>query len=389
MQIPNLDYNYWLNGWNNAIGNAKAYSNINIIPWSNFQGTLLQCEAEILNITNKQDLSDEDIFRAIDLINQWGGKTSRMFYAIKNNQNVSSRQLIMEEQNLSYYKEGINLARANNYDAVDYFKKVNGIGASFMGKHAAFWSGFNMVIIDNKIAGTLGYKNPNSLLSIYNYTEFMNHINSIKINNDLQNPVYVERGIFSFHSNYFDNENTRFKSDITDFTDLNYAIDIADRLNIEVPKYIWDIMPKEKAIDVIGDDSYTYKYLRFELKCDRDILLKCNPDIWLWDEEPLNEYKAIIKKYYSKDVSFIREGMLKRGCDSSFLIFADDSLSDNEELMLDAIRVDVSVGNPILWGSVALKNNLEFLLKAIEINPELREVIDEDDQIATPIKNLL
>ena len=46
-------------------------------------------------------------------------------FAIKNNQNVSSRQLIMEEQNLSYYKEGINLARANNYDAVDYFKKVN------------------------------------------------------------------------------------------------------------------------------------------------------------------------------------------------------------------------------------------------------------------------
>jgi hypothetical protein len=32
---------------------------------------------------------------------------------------------------------------------------------------------------------------------------------------------------------------------------------------------------------------------------------------------------------------------------------------------------------------------LEFLLKAIEINPELREVIDEDDQISTNIKNLL
>jgi hypothetical protein len=57
--------------------------------------------------------------------------------------------------------------------------------------------------------------------------------------------------------------------------------------------------------------------------------------------------------------------------------------------MLDAIRVDVPVGNPILWGSVALKNNLEFLFKAIEINPELREVIDEDDQISINIKNLL
>jgi hypothetical protein len=148
-------------------------------------------------------------------------------------------------------------------------------------------------------------------------------------------------------------------------------------------------MTKDEALDIIEDDTYEFQNLSYELKCDKEILLLCNPDIWLWDEEPLNEYKAIIKKYYSKNVSFIREGLLKSGCDSSFLIFADDSLSDNEKLMLDAIRVDVSVGNPILWGSVSLKNNLEFLLKAIEINPELREVIDEDDQIATSIKNLL
>ena len=240
MKTPELDYNYWLAAWNNAIGNANAYTNINIIPWSNFQGSLNQCEEEILNITTNDNLTDLDVFRAIDLINQWGGKTSRMFYALRNNQNVSSRQLIMEEPNLSYYKEGINLAKANDYNAVDSFKNINGIGPSFMGKHATFWSGFNMVIIDNKIAGTLGYKNPNRLLSIYNYAEFMNHIKIIKINYDLQNPVYVERGIFSFHKNYFDNENTRFKFNIIDFTDLKYAIYIAERLKITVPQYLRD-----------------------------------------------------------------------------------------------------------------------------------------------------
>lgn len=111
METPELDYNYWLAAWNNTIGNATAYTNINIIPWSNFQGSLNQCEEEILNITTNDNLTDLDVFRAIDLINQWGGKTSRMFYALRNNQNVSSRQLIMEEPNLSYYKEGINILK--------------------------------------------------------------------------------------------------------------------------------------------------------------------------------------------------------------------------------------------------------------------------------------
>jgi hypothetical protein len=148
-------------------------------------------------------------------------------------------------------------------------------------------------------------------------------------------------------------------------------------------------MTRDEALDIIKDDYYEFQNLSYEFKCDREILLLCNPDIWLWDEKPLNEYKAIIKKYYSKDVGFIREGLLKRGCDSSFLIFADDSLSDNEELMLDAIKVDVLVGNPILWGSVALKNDLAFLSKAIEINPDLREVIEEDDEISNDLKSLL
>ena len=240
METPDLDYNYWLNGWNNAIGNAIAYSNINIIHWSNFQGTLLQCEAEILNITNIENLSDADIFRAIDLINQWGGKTSRMFYAIRQNQTISYRELVMQNPNLNYYKEGIMLSRANNFDAVNSFLRVDGIGPSFMGKHAAFWSSFNMVIIDNKISGTLGFKNPNRLLSNHNYEEFMNLINNIKTENNLNNPVHVERGIFSFHNNYFDNENTRFKSNINDFTDLEYAIYIAERLDISVPQYLRD-----------------------------------------------------------------------------------------------------------------------------------------------------
>lgn len=235
METPKLNFNHWLKEWNKAIGNAVAYSNKNIAPWSSFQGTLNECETEILKITTKQNPSDSEIFKVIDLINQWGGKTSRMFYTIRRNQTASSREQIMNEPNLSYYKEGVRLSKDNNFNAVNSFIKVNGIGASFMGKHATFWSNFNMVIIDNKIAGVLGFNNPNLLLAQNNYNEFMSHINNIKISNKLETPVNVERSLFSFHNNYFDNNNTRFKNNIIDFTDLNYAIYIAEKLNIPVP----------------------------------------------------------------------------------------------------------------------------------------------------------
>lgn len=236
MERPSLNYNHWLDVWNKNVGNANAYTNINIKPWSNFQGTLNQCESEILNIVNKEFLIDDEIFNAIDLINQWGGKTSRMFYAKRKNQTKSSRELIMENPNLDFYKNGIEMSKKVNFSAVDFFKLVNGIGASFMGKHATFWSSFNMVIIDNKIAGTLGFLSPNRLLVSNSYEEFMNLINSIKIEKKLDNPVQVERAIFSFHSNYFDNENKKFKSKISDFTDLEYALHIAEILKIEVPE---------------------------------------------------------------------------------------------------------------------------------------------------------
>ena len=240
MENPSLNYKHWLDVWNNSIGNVKAYNNVNIIPWSKFKGTLNQCEVEILNIVNKESLNDFEIFRAIDLINQWGGKTSRMFYTKRKNQTMTSRELIMVNPNLDLYKKGIFLSKKHDYNAVDSFKMVNGIGASFMGKHASFWSSFNMVIIDNKIAGTLGFINPNKLLKNNTYEEFMNFINHIKNQNNIDSPVHVERSLFSFHNNYFDNENTKFKSKISDFTDLEYAIHIAEILNINVPPEIRD-----------------------------------------------------------------------------------------------------------------------------------------------------
>jgi hypothetical protein len=174
------------------------------------------------------------------LINQWGGKTSRMFYALRQNQTISYRELVMQNPNLNYYKEGIMLSRANNFDAVNSFLRVDGIGPSFMAKHAQFWSAFNMAILDMKIAFDLGFLTPAQLLANYSYEEFMNHMIGITGANNLNSVVHTERAMFAFHSNYFDNGNTRFKSNITDFTNLRYAIYLAELFNIAVPQYLRD-----------------------------------------------------------------------------------------------------------------------------------------------------
>lgn len=154
-----------------------------------------------------------------------------MFY-VQGKGNKSPRELIMSDPNLQHYKDGIELAKGNDYRAVNEFLKVYGIGHSFMGKHAQFWSNFSMVILDQKIAGTLGYKTPQLLISLNTYNEFMNHINIIRDNNELNNSVEVERALFAFHSNYFDNSNTRFRNGITDYTDQEYANCIAQILDI-------------------------------------------------------------------------------------------------------------------------------------------------------------
>jgi hypothetical protein len=240
MEKPNIDFNYWYNKWHENTGNSIALN----VSYSDFRGTLNELESEILGIVNLSTLTDNDILRAIDLINQWGGKMSRGFYLAKTKRHEDGtilvripRQEIEKRENIDRYKIGINLAKENNLESVNYFRQF-GIGPSYIGKHAYFWSCCNLPIVDAKIAGILGYKSASVLLYNHEYNEVVNHMNVIKTNNNLINVVIVEKAMFAFHKNYFDNSNTQFKNNINDFTDCNYAIYIAKLLDILIPDYI-------------------------------------------------------------------------------------------------------------------------------------------------------
>lgn len=234
--LSKIELEYWAAKypWDET---KQVYTNVNILNYSNFVGNAVDCEKQIMKIISKKSNSDSDILKVIDLINQWGGKTSRMFYSRnKKNNFISPRDRI--HQNLEKYKAGINAAKANNLMAFELFKKVYGISDSFSGKHAMFWSKYNLIVIDNKIAGVLGYKNPSKLFKDYSYEDILNEAKKLAKTLNLENVTIVERALFTFHENYFDNSNTKFNKSIHDFTDLQVAIDVADSLNIKIPNWI-------------------------------------------------------------------------------------------------------------------------------------------------------
>lgn len=238
MQKPKIDYKYWLEKWHNNIGN----SNVRNVSYSSFRGTLHECEEKILEIVNSPNLTDQMILDAIDLINHWGGSESRHFYIDKIKKGLNKEVIIRNprkeislSENLNIYREGIEQAKRNIADSANTFLKIYGIGPSYMGKHAYFWSGLNLVIIDAKIAGCLGYQTSQMLLAKNSYEAVVEFLNSIKVEEKLNHTTEVEKAMFAFHRNYFKNDNSGFKSNIEDKRDLKFAIELAIKLKIQIP----------------------------------------------------------------------------------------------------------------------------------------------------------
>lgn len=238
-----INFKYWIDkyNWNNG---ANVYTNTNITEFSKYNGTPAECVIDINILTseiNEENINQKnsEILKVIDLINQWGGQTSRMFYSrhVKNNFE-SPRDRISSNPNLEIYKQGIILSKKINEKAFSIFRNIYGINESFGGKHAMFWSDFNLIILDNKIAGSLGYKTPKQLLSVLTYQEILNKFRDIQNQNNFANPTMVERAFFAFHNNYFKNNNSEFKNNISDFTDIEEAIKIGSKLDIEIPNKI-------------------------------------------------------------------------------------------------------------------------------------------------------
>lgn len=231
-----IDYNYWLDKWTEKTGNTQVRK----VKYSTFRGTLNECENRILEIVNKPNLNDDDILTVIDLINHWGGSESRHFYIDKRKKIEDGkilinnpRNLITIPENLNIYKLGINKAKRNDLDSLNHFLKIYGIGPSYIGKHAYFWSNRNLPIIDAKIAGVLGFKSSTTLLNTYSYQDIISIMENLRQENKLSHISDIEKAWFAFHKNYFNNSNTNFKKNIEDKTDLVSAIELAKRLEIE------------------------------------------------------------------------------------------------------------------------------------------------------------
>jgi hypothetical protein len=141
---------------------------------------------------------------------------------------------------------------------------------------------------------------------------------------------------------------------------------------------------KNKSDFIIEED---FMFLWEVYQVDKDILQKCNPDIWDWSDHAQEHYKSIVRKHHSKDLDFILSGIKKRGCDSSFLMLADESVFNNEELMIEAMKADVRQGAmPYLWGDRVLLNSIDFLRKVIHVSDHYLQPILENEHIENQVK---
>ncbi len=198
------------------------------------------CTIEIKNIVKKVDLADKDILRVIDLIYSWGGKSGRMFYA-KHNGSSSPRDEIESNENTMWvYKEGIKLAKESNPICKIIFSSIKGIGSSYASKHAYFWSMTSknpLIIIDSKIAGTLGYSTIELLEKDFHYNETIKEFQKkAKEEIGINDSTEIEKSLFAFHNHYFLNDNSNLRKNPKPEKDYDIAKFLADKL-ISISKY--------------------------------------------------------------------------------------------------------------------------------------------------------
>ena len=216
MEFPHIDYKYWLDNWTKSIGEQKTYSNKNMLEFIKFTDDTNSCTEEIFNIVKSGKTDKKSVLRVVDLIYSWGGPSGRLFYAAFNGQNAPRVDLENDESVFGRYLDGIKLAKLGKPESIKIFCKIRGIGASYASKHAYFWSTNSenpLIIVDSKIAGSLGYRTIEHLEAKSNYAETVESFKKkaiIEFNES--NPSKIERALFSFHNHYFLNDNSGWKN---------------------------------------------------------------------------------------------------------------------------------------------------------------------------------
>jgi len=233
IKFPDIEYGYWLSEWTRSIGELPTYSNKNMVKYIVFNGNINSCTSEILTLVKSQDLSKLTVLRVIDLIYSWGGKSGRMFYASVNEKTSPRQSLDKIDSVFDKYLQGIMLAKQGDIRSINKFCEIGGIGLSYASKHAYFWSLDSkqpLIIVDSKIAGSLGYLTIQSLENVHRYGDivFAFREKSLKEFNE-DNPSKVERALFAFHNHYFLNDNSGWK-DRTKSKNFTEASTLASKL---------------------------------------------------------------------------------------------------------------------------------------------------------------
>ncbi|MFD0798472.1 hypothetical protein ACFQZJ_13450 [Maribacter chungangensis] len=233
MTFPEINYQFWLSKWNESIGQGKVYTNKNIEKYIKFENNINACTNEIIELTKYEEITKKNVFRVIDLIYSWGGRSGRMFYS-KTKNRISPREELEKDSNVyETYFEGIILAKKGNTESISKFNSIRGIGASYASKHSYFWSINSdnpLIIVDSKIAGALGHISIDSLEKKSKYRETVQlFIDKAEIEFNDKNPSKVERALFAFHNFYFLNDNSGWKNRI-EFEDFNQAKSLAELL---------------------------------------------------------------------------------------------------------------------------------------------------------------
>jgi hypothetical protein len=245
LDFPRIDIEYWLTEWNNLQKETAYFTpKMNLFSKIDNQISCLQCEIEILKIVKKINnpfVERSEVLKVIDLIYRWGGPSGRMFY-LKSNYNGNSPRRELELQNdlFNRYCDAIDLALAGKSSSKFLFESINGIGPSFASKHAAFWSSKSirpLIVIDSKIAGCFGKKKLELFEKEFHYdntlNQFVNYGNSLTLPRTSQE---IERSLFAFHLNFFNNENTDWqpkKRNAIKDKDFDIAKNIAIQLGIK------------------------------------------------------------------------------------------------------------------------------------------------------------
>jgi hypothetical protein len=141
-----------------------------------------------------------DLFDTIYLIHKWGGVTGRYF--LMNKKGGGFFEVFKkDEKQIDIYKRAANLSIEGDPSAFDLFCDIKGIGASFAGKHAYFWSTTRkpLIIIDKLISNFFGFNTPESLLKEFGgYKKLYEYFTSESKRLGLKNVLVLERGIFQY-----------------------------------------------------------------------------------------------------------------------------------------------------------------------------------------------